>query len=409
MCIAGRHNDPANCNGDDDEDDDFPSIDELLAFSSKGISTIYQNSADPPQHLEGPALNTSGSRLDPNPRPDNGVGNSQGTRGIRPGPPSLHIKQPPNPYADRPVVLEDSESDTPEPAPQAAAVSVSVDAGADPASELSKGPWWDIEDECYVDDDLRPIPPLEQEGLASTPALAQPHFHHHPRGSSQDQVNRHSDGGMGGAPDEPAPHTLPQPLDENRGGSNENTTELGRDIQLAFGEQEKSSSATAPRSPRPHPPSAEPSHPPIDQEHNQGRTSYGRSEELGHGPPLRSQDGGEKAQEQQQRQEVAVELMREDDGEDPEEREEKRRHPDETKIGSDTHPKASDRNHNTGDEDNEDPRPTNRRRLPPTTTDNALTPPDEPAPVANDDHHPSRTSRSPSITVESALVAKYQE
>jgi len=167
LCVfAGCHNDPAN--GDDEADDDFPSIDELLAFSSKGISTVFQNSADTPQYLEGPALNTSGSRLDPSPRPDNGVGNSQGTRGMRPGSPSLHIKKPPNPYADRPVVLGDDESDTPKPVPEA--VAVSIDAGADPASELSKKPWWDAEDECYVDDDLHPIPPLEQEGLTSTPA-----------------------------------------------------------------------------------------------------------------------------------------------------------------------------------------------------------------------------------------------
>ena len=60
---------------------------------------------------------------------------------MRLGPPSLYIKQPLNIYTDRPVVLEDSESDTPEPAPQAATVSVSVDAGADPASKLNKGPW----------------------------------------------------------------------------------------------------------------------------------------------------------------------------------------------------------------------------------------------------------------------------
>jgi hypothetical protein len=33
----------------------------------------------------------------------------------------------------------------------------------------------------------------------------------------------------------------------------------------------------------------------------------------------------------------------------------------------------------------------------------------ERAPVANDDHHPSQTSRSPSITVESATFAEYQE
>ena len=82
------------------------------------------------------------------------------------------------------MVLEDGESDPPKPAPHAAAVSVSVNASADPAFKLSKGPWWDVEDEYYVDDDLRPIPPLEQEGLGSTPALAQPHSHHHPHGSS---------------------------------------------------------------------------------------------------------------------------------------------------------------------------------------------------------------------------------
>jgi hypothetical protein len=57
------------------------------------------------------------------------------------------------------VALEDDELDTPEPVPEA--VALSVDAGADPASELSKEPWWDAEDECYVNDDLCPIPLLE--------------------------------------------------------------------------------------------------------------------------------------------------------------------------------------------------------------------------------------------------------
>jgi hypothetical protein len=51
-------------------------------------------------------------------------------------------------------------------------VTISVDAGTNPASELSEGPWWDVENECYVDDDFYLIPPLEQEGLALTPALA---------------------------------------------------------------------------------------------------------------------------------------------------------------------------------------------------------------------------------------------
>jgi hypothetical protein len=36
--FAGYYNDPAN--GDAEADDGLPSIDELLAFSSNGISTI---------------------------------------------------------------------------------------------------------------------------------------------------------------------------------------------------------------------------------------------------------------------------------------------------------------------------------------------------------------------------------
>lgn len=120
----GRYNDPAN--RDDEADDNLPSIDELLAFSSKGISAAYQNSEDTLQHLEGPTLNTSGSLLDrKQPRSDDGVGNSQGTR-------------------DRPVILENDEPDTPD--SEVAAVSVSVGACADPPSELTKGPWYDIED-----------------------------------------------------------------------------------------------------------------------------------------------------------------------------------------------------------------------------------------------------------------------
>jgi hypothetical protein len=186
-------------------------------------------------------------------------------------------------------------------------------------------------------------------------------------------------------------------------------------MQLAFEEQEKSSPAPAANSPRPRRPSAEPPHPQTEHQHDRGGTSCGISDELGRGPRRRSQDRGEEAREQQQR-EVAVELMREaggGDGEEPGERGEKRRHPDETKIGSDTHhPRASGRSHNTGDEDDEDdedPRPAKRRKLPPTPTDNVPTPPDEPTAVAKDHHHPSRTSRSPSVTVESALFAEFQE
>ena len=57
---------------------------------------------------------------------------------MRPSSPLLHVKPSPDPYADRLVILEDNESDTPEPEPEATAISASVDAGADPAFDLSK-------------------------------------------------------------------------------------------------------------------------------------------------------------------------------------------------------------------------------------------------------------------------------
>jgi len=167
---------------------------------------------------------------------------------------------------------------------EAAAVSVSVDAGADPASGPSEGPC-KTSATLYVDDDFRPISPLEQEGLASTPALAQPHSHHDPPGSSQDQISQHNDDGIGGTPDER----------ESGGGSNENASELERDMQLAFEEQEKSSSALALGSPRPRRPSSKPPHPHTKQEHDRGGTNYSRLEELGRGPPCRSQDRGKEA------------------------------------------------------------------------------------------------------------------
>jgi hypothetical protein len=70
------------------------------------------------------------------------------------------------------VILEDDVSDTP--SLKAAAICA---AGADPAFEPTKatdppghGPWWDVEDDCFIDDDLCLYPPLEQERLASTPA-----------------------------------------------------------------------------------------------------------------------------------------------------------------------------------------------------------------------------------------------
>lgn len=149
------------------------------------------------------------------------------------------------------MILEDNELDTPD--PEAAIVSLSVDTGADPPSEPNKGQWWDVEDECYVDDDLCLVSPLEQKGLAFISAPGQPLSRYYLHVSSLDKINQHGDDvTTGGASDEPASHALLTPLDENVGEESDEASELENDLLLAFEEQGKSSSVAAPSSPRPH-------------------------------------------------------------------------------------------------------------------------------------------------------------
>ncbi len=90
MGIAGRNNDSTN--RDDEADDDLPSIEEILGLiSHQGISTGGDRNAEAAlQDLDKPALDTSGSCTCPKQsRLDNGVGDSQGTRGMCDGSPSL--------------------------------------------------------------------------------------------------------------------------------------------------------------------------------------------------------------------------------------------------------------------------------------------------------------------------------
>jgi hypothetical protein len=77
------------------------------------------------------------------------------------------------------VIPEDGESNTPD--PEATAVSTLADTGAgspfelDKSIDLSSEAWYDVEDECFVDEDLCLFPLLEQEGLASTLAQVESH------------------------------------------------------------------------------------------------------------------------------------------------------------------------------------------------------------------------------------------
>jgi hypothetical protein len=91
--------------------------------------------------------------------------------------------------------------------------------------------------------------------------------------------------------------TLRQPSDNNSRGSGENAFKIERDMQLVFEKQEKPSSVPGPSSHYPHRHSTKPSHPQIDQQHDQSGTSYGRLEDLRQASPLRRQDQ-EEPQEQ---------------------------------------------------------------------------------------------------------------
>jgi hypothetical protein len=228
--------------------------------------------------------------------------------------------------------------------------------------------WYNVEASCYVDEE--PLEPKGQEGLAaSTPAHDHSHSLHHSPRPPHHQIGQHNNNeNTRSTSEELAPHSLPKPLDKDgRGDSSENVSDLERDMLLAFEEQEKSSSATALSS----------SHPPccytkqlslqIDQEDDQGNTSYGRLDELRYGSLLREQDHVEEEpqeqQPQQQQKEVAVQAMREDD-DNKEQRGEKRRHQDEIEqIRTNVYySKNSGHSHNTSSED-EDPRPAKRQKF----------------------------------------------
>ena len=90
MGIAGPNNDSTNCGNE--ADNGLPSIDEILGLILHwGISTGGdRNDKAALQDLNKPALETSESCISPKqPRLDNGVGDSQGIRGMCDGSPPL--------------------------------------------------------------------------------------------------------------------------------------------------------------------------------------------------------------------------------------------------------------------------------------------------------------------------------
>ncbi|KAH7374060.1 hypothetical protein BKA64DRAFT_256163 [Cadophora sp. MPI-SDFR-AT-0126] len=361
------------------------------------------------------------------------------------------------PGHSRPVILEEDEGDRPDHTADSEATSTSVNASPAPAFEQSqradpshREPWWDVEEGCFVYEDLHPLPPLDREGLASAPAQDQPPFSLPSLGVSQDQTKPHGDNGATrGVSEESAAQSLPIILDQDGGGESEgNVSDPERGMQLALEGQEELS-ATPPSSP--HRRAFEPSHRPIDQNCDQGC-----SEELRLSTRLCSQDMEKEGPREQEQEEMAAdetrhkaveqELEEADDDDDSG----KRQHQDGRVNSRIHHSESSGHGHDTNNDDDEDdeedenPQPAKKRRLSRVSPDMPPTPPLEhspkpcggqphsvkpssttqleigdaqsqtdlahpPSSVNNDQHCTPLNSRNPSHTVEPASAVHYQE
>ena len=229
---------------------------------------------------------------------------------------------------DRPVVIDDDEPDSTDDedvdeaeAPRGGVDPSNAERDANPYSALlnqdtdpklskpivSSSPerWYDVEAGCYVDEE--PILGLEPEGQEGSAASTLVHDHshslHHSPRPPHHQIGQHdSDKNTQSTSEEPAPHSLPKPLDEDSGGdSGENVSDLERDMLLAFEEQDKPSSATALSSLQPPYRYTKQLSPQIDQD-DQGDTSHNRLNELEHSSLLREQDHSEEELQEQQPQ-----------------------------------------------------------------------------------------------------------
>ena len=235
---------------------------------------------------------------------------------------------------DRPVVIDDDEPDSTndededEDEDEAEVIRGSVDPSsaeqdANPYSAFltqDKDPelrkpiipssterWYDVDAGCYIDDEpLIGLEPRGQKGSAAS-TLVHDHSHslHHSPRPPHHQIGQHDNNKITQSiSEEPAPRSLPKPLDVDGGGDGgKNVSDLERDMLMAFEEQEKSSSTTALSSPQPLCRYIEQLSPQINQEDNQGNTSHGRLDELGYSSLLREQDySKEEPQEQHPQQ-----------------------------------------------------------------------------------------------------------
>ncbi|KAG9233179.1 hypothetical protein BJ875DRAFT_485394 [Amylocarpus encephaloides] len=168
---------------------------------------------------------------------------------------------------DQPVILDDNELD------EAEGASVDIETGClerDPSpynisatsepvlgpikSIDTSGPWYDVEEGCYIDEPAPRLGPHEQYSIPSAPAQAQPQTLPQSSAPQQDQTNEQGVGSIArNASVELALHSLPKPFDRGDDGwTDESIAELEKELGLALEEEQvESPFAGAPSSPSP--------------------------------------------------------------------------------------------------------------------------------------------------------------
>src|SRR6266536_2425361 len=150
------------------------------------------------------------------------------------------------------MILDNDESD------EAGTEDKAEDAASELASRPTKsidtsGPWYDVEEECWIDEPTPRLGSCEPQGVPPTPTQDQPHTLHQSSRPSQDQINQQDISDIAQSTSvESAPHSLPRPSDNGDAGWTEDSmAELEREVGLALVAQVMSSPASVPNSPRP--------------------------------------------------------------------------------------------------------------------------------------------------------------
>ena len=116
----------------------------------------------------------------------------------------------------------------------------------------TSGPWYDVEEDRYIEEPAPGLGPHEQHSVPPIPAQAQSQTHPQSSAPQQDQTNQQGVSSVGrSASAEPAPYSLPKPSNSGDGGwTDEDTAELEKELVLACEKQQVDlSSACTPPSP----------------------------------------------------------------------------------------------------------------------------------------------------------------